>query len=177
MRLLLIKVRIFDILTSLFRGRYCRAAQTLQRFAALVLALILLAPISACSGENHLVVHTAKGDFAFKVEIAETNEERSKGLMFRDSLSDDAGMLFDFHEERPVAFWMRNTLIPLDMIFIGADGVVKNVHVNARPLDPTSIPSEGPVQFVLEIAGGRSVEIGLVAGDRIEHDRMKPTQQ
>jgi hypothetical protein len=92
--------------------------------------------------------------------------------MFRTELADNAGMLFDFKEERPVAFWMRNTFIPLDMIFVGADGVVSNVHVNARPQDPTSIPSEGPVQFVLEIPGGRSLEIGLKAGDRMEHERV-----
>jgi uncharacterized membrane protein (UPF0127 family) len=81
-------------------------------------------------------------------------------------------MLFDFKEERPVSFWMRNTFIPLDMIFIRADGSVANVHVNARPHDPTGIPSDGPVTFVLEIAGGRSVEIGLKAGDKVEHPRV-----
>jgi len=133
--------------------------------------LLFLLPVSACSQEDHAVLHTAKGDYNFTIEIADTDQTRAKGLMFRQELAPDAGMLFDFHEERPVAFWMRNTFIPLDMIFIAADGTVRNVHVNARPQDPTSIPSEGPVQFVLEIPGGRSVELGVKPGDRLEHAR------
>src|SRR5690606_3565408 len=112
------------------------------------------------------------GDFTFKVEVVDTPETRARGLMFRRELAPDAGMLFDFEESRPVAFWMMNTFIPLDMIFIRADGTVANVHVNARPQDPTSIPSDGPVMFVLEIAGGRSAEIGLAAGDRVDHPRI-----
>ena len=94
--------------------------------------------------------------------------------MFVQSLAPDAGMLFDFKESREVSFWMRNTFIPLDMIFIRADGVIANVHVNAIPQDPTGIPSEGPVMFVLEIAGGRSVELGIKAGDTVQHPRNKP---
>jgi uncharacterized membrane protein (UPF0127 family) len=92
--------------------------------------------------------------------------------MFVQELADDAGMLFDFKEEREVSFWMRNTFIPLDMIFVGSDGVVKNIHVNAIPHDVTGIPSKAPVQFVLEIPGGRSVEIGLKAGDTMDHPRI-----
>jgi uncharacterized protein len=134
--------------------------------------LALLLPIAACSQDSRAVVHTGKGDFTFNVEIAETPQERSKGLMFREELAADAGMLFDFLTEQPVAFWMRNTLIPLDMIFIAADGTVKTVHINARPLDPTSIPSGAPVRFVLEIPGGRAAEIGLMPGDRLEHARV-----
>jgi hypothetical protein len=82
-------------------------------------------------------------------------------------------MLFDFKETREVSFWMRNTFIPLDMVFIGADGTVESIHVNARPHDPTSIPSGAPVQYVLEIPGGRSAEIGLKPGDKAEHPRVK----
>lgn len=134
--------------------------------------MVALTPLAACSADNRLVAHTATGDHAFTVEVVDTPEDRAQGLMFRQSLADDAGMLFDFKENRPVSFWMRNTFIPLDMIFIRPDGTVANVHVNARPHDPTGIPSDGPVQFVLEIAGGRSVEIGLKAGDRVEHPRI-----
>jgi uncharacterized protein len=131
-------------------------------------ALTLL--LAACSNaESRLVLHTAKGDFPFTVEIADDDAERAKGLMFRDHLAPDAGMLFDYGDERMASFWMQNTLIPLDMIFIGADGVVKNIHVNARPMDTTSIPSEFPVRFVLEIPGGRSQEIGLAVGDKMDH--------
>ena len=92
--------------------------------------------------------------------------------MFRQKMDKNAGMLFDFGEERQVAFWMQNTFIPLDMIFIASDGTIRNIHVNARPQDPTSIPSDGPVQFVLEIPGGRSVELGIKKGDRLEHPRV-----
>ena len=143
------------------------------RRAAVVAAIAAVAlPLAACSDEGKLVLHSSTGDYSFNVEVVDTPESRAKGLMFVQELADDAGMLFDFKEERPVSFWMRNTFIPLDMIFVGTDGVVKNIHVNARPHDVTGIPSEGPVQFVLEIPGGRSVEIGLKPGDTMEHDRV-----
>ena len=134
-----------------------------------LLGLLLLA---ACSSEDRLILHTDSGDHRFTVEIVDTPEARAQGLMFRQSLAEDAGMLFDFHEERPVSFWMRNTFIPLDMIFISAAGRVENIHVNARPQDPTSIPSGVPVRFVLEIAGGRSAAIDLEIGDRVSHPRI-----
>ena len=144
-----------------------RAAVRMGLFAFITLLL------AACSNaESRVVLHTDKGDFPFTVEIADDGAERAQGLMFRDSLAPDAGMLFDYGQEQLTSFWMQNTLIPLDMIFIGADGVVKNIHVNARPLDTTSIPSEFPVRFVLEIPGGRSVEIGLKAGDKMDHPRV-----
>ena len=144
-----------------------------RRLGAALLSLLLLLPVAACSNENSLTIHTDKGDFAFSVEIVDTPAARQKGLMFRESLADDAGMLFDFFEEGNVAFWMSNTLIPLDMLFIRADGTIANIHVNAIPLDLTSIPSEGPVRFVLEIPGGRSLEIGAKAGDRVSHPRVE----
>jgi uncharacterized protein len=140
-----------------------------------VFALMLLT-VAACSGgEDRLVLHTAKGDFTFKIEIADTNEERAQGLMFRNELAPDAGMLFDYGKEQEASFWMQNTLIPLDMIFIGADGVVKSIHVNAKPLDTTPIPSGAPVRFVFEIPGGRSKEIGLAVGARMDHPRVGKT--
>jgi uncharacterized membrane protein (UPF0127 family) len=135
-------------------------------------AIIAFAPLAACSDEGKLTLHTASGDHAFHVEVVDTPEGRAKGLMFVQDLADDAGMLFDFKEERPVSFWMQNTLIPLDMVFVGADGVVKTVHANARPMDTTSIPSEVPVQYVLEIPGGVAASIGLQPGDTMIHDRV-----
>lgn len=147
-------------------------APALRRAAAVAAIATVALPLAACSDEGRLVLHSSTGDYSFNVDVVDTPESRAKGLMFVQELADDAGMLFDFKEERPVSFWMRNTFIPLDMIFVGADGVVKNIHVNARPHDVTGIPSEGPVQFVLEIPGGRSVEIGLKPGDTMEHDRV-----
>jgi uncharacterized protein len=134
---------------------------------------LLAVVLAACSaGEDRLVLHTATGDYMFRIEIADDGAERAKGLMFRNELAPDAGMLFDYGQEQETSFWMQNTLIPLDMIFIGADGVVKTIHVNAKPLDTTAIPSGVPVRFVLEIPGGRSKEIGLAVGDRMEHPRV-----
>jgi uncharacterized membrane protein (UPF0127 family) len=146
--------------------------QSIFATARLAFVLLLLGITSACSADNRGVLHTAKGDFAFNLEIADTEAQREKGLMFRTALAPDAGMLFDYHKEQLATFWMQNTLIPLDMIFIAADGTVKTIHVNARPLDTTPIPSDVPVRFVLEIAGGRSEEIGLKVGDKFEHDRV-----
>ena len=142
----------------------------------MVVLLVLVGTASACSAGDHGVLHTAKGAFAFSLEIADTPAAREKGLMFRTSLSPDAGMLFDYHGEQQTSFWMQNTLIPLDMVFIGADGVVRTIHANARPMDTTPIPSEVPVQFVFEIAGGRGAEIGLRVGDTFEQVRVKASK-
>ncbi|KKB80942.1 hypothetical protein VW35_01795 [Devosia soli] len=147
-----------------------------HQFRALAAVAVIVGvslPLAACSDDSTLTIHSANGDHTFKVEVVDTPESRAKGLMYRQELAPDAGMLFDFFEDRPVSFWMRNTFIPLDMIFITGDGVVKNVHVNARPHDPTGIPSDGPVQFVLEIPGGRSVELGIDAGDTVTHERIE----
>ena len=149
--------------------RFLRAVRPTAVFFA---ALLMLMPLAACSADNRLVVKSANGDHAFNVEVVDTPETRAQGLMFRQSLAPDAGMLFDFRQSQPVSFWMMNTFIPLDMIFIREDGTVANIHVNARPHDPTGIPSDGPVKFVLEIAGGRSVELGMKAGDKVEHPRI-----
>ena len=137
--------------------------------------LLTLATACSAADETRAILHTATGDYPFTFEIADDSAEHAKGLMFRDTLAPDAGMLFDYGREREVSFWMQNTLIPLDMIFIGGDGVVKSIHVNARPLDTTPIPSGAPVQFVLEIPGGRSAEIGLAPGDRLENLRVGKT--
>jgi len=144
-------------------------APVLRRAGAVIAIAVVALPLAACSDEGKLVLHSATGDYSFNVEVVDTPESRAEGLMFRTELAEDAGMLFDFKEERAVSFWMRNTFIPLDMIFVDAAGVVKNIHVNAIPHDVTGIPSEGPVQFVLEIPGGRSVEIGLKPGDTMDH--------
>ncbi len=135
-------------------------------------AALLLSTLFAFADDGRLTIATAGGDHVFNVEVVDTPESRAKGLMFRTSLAPDSGMLFDFKETRPVSFWMQNTLIPLDMLFIRKDGTIANIHVNARPLDPASIPSDGPVQFVLELAGGRTVELGIQAGDTVLHDRV-----
>jgi len=145
---------------------------TILRSSLATVAAFLLLTVSAFADDGRLTIATAKGDHAFNVEVVDTPEGRGKGLMFRTELAPDAGMLFDFKESRPVGFWMQNTLIPLDMLFIRHDGTIANIQVNAKPMDTTTIPSDGPVEFVLEIAGGRSVELGIAAGDTVIHDRV-----
>jgi len=105
----------------------------------------------------------------FTVEIADTDERRTYGLMFRKVLPGDHGMIFDFQRDQPVSMWMRNTLIPLDMLFIARDGRVVNIHERAIPHDETAIPSEGPVRAVLELNGGTVARLGLKPGDLVRH--------
>ena len=118
---------------------------------------------------SSLVVETAAREIKFDVELALNDVERSRGLMFRDKLGPYEGMLFDFHQEAPVSFWMKNTLIPLDMVFIGGDGTVRHVHANAVPLSTDTIPSQFPVRAVLEINGGSARLLGIKPGDKIKH--------
>ncbi len=108
----------------------------------------------------------------FAVEVMDTPEGRARGLMHRESLGRFAGMLFVYPNEAPVAFWMRNTLIPLDMVFIDSSGIVRKIHANAIPLDETSIPSGEPVQYVLEINGGMADMLKLQVGDQIRHPAL-----
>jgi uncharacterized protein len=109
----------------------------------------------------------------FQVEVMRTAEEKARGLMFRQFLPEDRGMLFDFEREQPVSMWMRNTYIPLDMLFIKSDGVVHHIHERAQPLDETPISSRGDVRFVLEINGGAAAKLGLKAGDRVSHGLIR----
>jgi len=141
-------------------------------FVIVAAALFWFNSAGAAGSENTLTITSSDAVHTFEIELVDTAESRAQGLMFRDELAPDAGMLFDFFEERPVAFWMQNTLIPLDMLFIRADGTIARVHANAVPLDTTAIPSGEPVRFVLEIPGGRAAELGIEAGDTMQHPRV-----
>lgn len=122
-----------------------------------------------------LALETEKGRFDFRIEYAASFDQREIGLMCRTSLAADRGMLFDFANPTPgVAFWMRNTLIPLDIVFIRPDGRVLSIARNARPLDETPLPAGGTVRAVLELAGGRAAQIGLAPGDRVRHEIFAP---
>ncbi|WP_208454546.1 DUF192 domain-containing protein [Jannaschia marina] len=142
--------------------------------AAAVTALLLVAPTasartlaSGCSADAVDV----RGDFGtvrFSVELARTPQEQARGLMFRENLPRMAGMLFVYpRESGNVAFWMRNTLIPLDMIFVDGTGTIVRIHENAVPLDETPIPAGAPTLAVLEINGGLSATLGLDPGDEL----------
>lgn len=109
------------------------------------------------------------GTASFSVEIADDDAERAQGLMHRTSMPKSHGMLFVYEEEQPrVSFWMRNTLIPLDLLYIDTDGIVQEIHT-ALPLDETPIPSSGPRLAVLEINGGLARAMGMTAGTQIQH--------
>jgi len=107
------------------------------------------------------------GQASFVVEIADDRAERSQGLMNRESMPRSAGMLFVYEQPQPVSFWMENTLIPLDMIFVDPTGLVTQVHENARPLDRTPIPGGDRVLYVLEINGGLAGVLGIAAGSQM----------
>ena len=116
-----------------------------------------------------LAILTSRGPVTCQVEVAADDAARAQGLMYRKSLAPDRGMLFDFHTPRPVAFWMRNTYISLDMIFIRADGRILSIARNTTPLSDEGVPSGGAVRAVLELVGGRAAEIGALPGDRVRH--------
>jgi uncharacterized membrane protein (UPF0127 family) len=117
-----------------------------------------------------LTVVTAKGRHKLMVEMAATERTREYGLMCRKRVAPDRGMLFDFHEPvQNVAFWMRNTLIPLDIVYIRPDGTVVSIAKHVPALDETPVPAGGTVRGVLELAAGRADELGLAPGDRVEH--------
>lgn len=122
---------------------------------------------------ERMAIVTAAGVRRLMVEVADTPRTREIGLMCRRALSPNHGMLFDFRTPQPVAFWMRNTLISLDMVFIAADGRIVSIARNAQPLDETPIPSAGPILGVLEIAGGRADQLGIRPGDRVR-ERIFP---
>jgi uncharacterized membrane protein (UPF0127 family) len=143
----------------------------------LLAAPLALAAAGACAQGNEikferssLVILSGGRELRFDVELALNDAERARGLMFREKLGAYEGMLFDFHREAPVSFWMKNTLIPLDMIFIAADGTIRHVHANAVPRSEESIPSGGhAVRGVLEINGGSARLLGIKPGDVVKH--------
>jgi uncharacterized protein len=116
-----------------------------------------------------LEIVTSRGTHEFSVEVMRSDRERERGLMFRRFLPQDRGMLFDFETERPVMMWMKNTFVPLDMIFIGRSGKVVGVVENTEPLSEKIIPSGAPAYGVLEVNAGTAARIGLRIGDIVRH--------
>ena len=159
----------------------CRTGRLATALRRMVLALgsILLV---ACLGSGHvsaqnlekLTLVTASGRHDFQVEVMRTPDERAKGLMFRRFMPADRGMLFDFQRVEPVAMWMQNTYISLDMIFIRTDGSVARIAERTEPLSTRTVPSGEPVLSVLELNGGIAEKIGLKPGDKVEHGLFKP---
>jgi uncharacterized membrane protein (UPF0127 family) len=145
--------------------------------ASVVAALLLLFAAAAPSHAQKalewsvepVTVVTAKGRFPFRAEIADKPELRARGLMFRQHMDEDQAMLFDFGEEQPVAMWMKNTFIPLDMLFIDASGTVINVARWTTPQSLEAIESADLALAVLELNAGTADRLKIRAGDRVEH--------
>lgn len=127
--------------------------------------------------QDEVEVVTATGSHRFRVWIAADDRSRTRGLMFVRDLPADRGMLFLFEQPQPAAFWMKDTYIPLDLVFIDATGRVLNVGHDARPLSLAPIESEGPVIAVLEVQAGTAARIGLAAGDRVRLPSLRTTSR
>ena len=117
------------------------------------------------------VTTAGKPRHEFTVEVAATPEQQERGLMFRETLGPDSGMIFPYDPPKGVAFWMKNTLIPLDLVFFGPDKKVIRVADNAVPYSEEPIPSNGIVSAVLEIPGGRAAELGIGPGSQVDWTR------
>lgn len=141
-------------------------------FFAVLLALSPAAVAQEAALEP-LEIVTSSGTHQFSVEVMRTDEQRARGLMHRRFMAQDRGMLFDFKREEPVAMWMKNTYLSLDMVFIDKSGKVVNVAENTEPLSERIVPSSGPVLAVLELNAGTARRIGLKPGDRLRHSLFK----
>jgi uncharacterized protein len=124
------------------------------------------APASA-AGQDTIEIVTSSGVHPFAVELATNDAERERGLMFRKELPEGHGMLFDFQTDQQVSFWMHNTYLPLDMIFIQGDGRVVRIAQNAEPMSDTNIPSGSPVRAVLEVIAGTAQKYNIAPGDQV----------
>jgi uncharacterized membrane protein (UPF0127 family) len=185
----LMKRALMNAPVSLYRVRMAR------RTLALVLACCGLMPIvgvdlssvqtalfqpafaqtpPAQKALEKLTIATPGGEKIFQVEVMRTMDERARGLMFRRYLPADRGMLFDFAAEAQVAMWMKDTFIPLDMLFIRKDGTISQIAENTEPHSTRTISSTDPVHSVLEINGGMAAKLGIKAGDKVIHPLFSP---
>ena len=140
------------------------------RWIAFVLVGLLVAagPVRS-AGLQTLEIASKTGVHAFSVEFVDNDADRAKGLMFRKELPEGQGMLFDFQREQETSFWMQNTYISLDIIFIRGDGRILRIAENTEPLSTRMIPSGGPVRGVLEVIAGTTRKLGITPGDRVAH--------
>lgn len=139
--------------------------------------LLLLSATAAMAQECRDDTVYLKGDFGqarFSVEIADDEQERSRGLMHRTDMASSAGMLFVYERPQTMSFWMRNTLIELDMLFVDATGVVRHIHHRAQPLDETPIFGGRDLTHVLEINGGLAEKLGITTGSQLRHPSFSP---
>lgn len=138
-----------------------------------LLAVLALATAAlAAAPLEKLTFETAAGPRVFLIEVADTAEQREVGLMYRRSMADDHGMLFDFGRAQDITMWMRNTYVSLDMVFVGPDGRVTRIAEKTEPLSERIISSQGPARYVVELVAGAAARIGLKPGDRVVHPRV-----
>ncbi len=146
-----------------------RAAKNFLLLICSVVALLAITVAHAEPSDDVVRIVTSTGEHDIKVEVADTPKTRARGLMHRKSMPADRGMLFDFKVEGPVSMWMKNTYIPLDMVFIGRDGRVVGVAADAEPLSERIISSPAPAYAVLELNAGAARRISLAPGDQVRH--------
>jgi uncharacterized protein len=129
--------------------------------------LVVLPPAVRGAEQQTLEIASKTGVHVFSVELAVTDKERERGLMFRRSVPESTGMLFDFKRDQEVAMWMKDTYVSLDMIFIQSDGRIRRIEENTETESQKIIPSGGPVRAVLEVAAGTARKLGIEPGDRV----------
>lgn len=159
-----------------------RAGKILAALFALAVALALTAGLAWTQSrednvtfrKDKLTIETARSHFPIEVEVATTVAERAHGLMYRRELAPDHGMLFLYPREDRLLMWMKNTYIPLDMLFIGADGRITRIVVDAKPLSTDIIASGSPAKAVLELIGGTAMRLDIEEGDRIVYPAFAP---
>ena len=144
-------------------------ARTALFLGSLLLTALGLASGAAAMPVEQLEIETASGVRAFVVEVAKTPEEQGRGLMYRREMAPNAGMLFVYPSGGRITMWMKNTYIPLDMVFIGADGRITHIAERTVPLSNELIGSNGPVRAVLELNAGTASRLGIEVGDRVRH--------
>jgi uncharacterized membrane protein (UPF0127 family) len=164
------------------KRKFALAILTLAVTLGVALAVILLVlpgnieqtPPASGFKRSELAIISGSGRHVFDVELALTPEQRAQGLMYRRSMAPDAGMLFDFGQRAGrAAMWMKNTYIPLDMLFINADGEIESIAARTIPHSLESVSSRGPVRGVLELNGGTAARLGIAPGDVVEHPIFK----
>jgi Uncharacterized conserved protein len=150
----------------------------MARFAAIAF-LLLVSMVAATrvafsfeTSSQPLSIATANGPVEFTIELAVTPEERSQGLMHRETMDADHGMLFVFDQTRPVSMWMKNTILPLDMLFIDETGEIAGIAANTVPFSESIVSAPRPVRYVLELNAGVAAKKGIAPGDRVSHPAL-----
>jgi len=150
-----------------------RVLFVLAAFAVFIVSLTARFGALAAAELQTLEIVSKNGVHSFAVELALTPEQQAQGLMFRKELPEGQGMLFDFQREQETSFWMKNTFVSLDMIFIRADGRIHRIAANTVPMSEALVPSQGRVRAVLEVVAGTARKLGIAPGDRVAHAIFK----